>query len=332
MDLHSRRARRIAAAIFAVGVLASALFGMRTYGSYLFLRSAQEAGAPATSSIRPWMTLDYVSATFHVPGSVLLSGLALPSATDTHASLKSLAEGRGASPLDFVRRVQKTVARAISRASSATETNGPERPGTLGDESLSAVLRYGYYALGLTVLGGSIGLPVADGFATALAGSLAAQGQMQWATAALVVLCTSVLGDAIAYLLGRLLGRGLLERHGRWLGYTPARGTRVRRLFERWGGWTVLVTRTFASYLSSVASVLAGASRYALAPYFAFTVAGRLMWTSAYLGLGYAVGADLQAATDFLANLSGLLIALALLAVSGWIAFGPNPVPANLKP
>ena len=143
MDLHSRRARRIAAAIFAVGVLASALLGMRTYGSYLFLRSAQEAGAPATSVIH---------------GRMLLSGLALPSATDTHASLKSLAEGMGASPLDFVRRVQKTVASAISRASSATGTNGPERPGTLGDESLAAVLRYGYYALGLTVLGGSIGL------------------------------------------------------------------------------------------------------------------------------------------------------------------------------
>jgi membrane protein DedA with SNARE-associated domain len=323
MDLHSRRAHRIAAAIFVAGVLASALLGMRTYRSYLFLRSAQEAGAPATSSIRPWMTLDYVSATFHVPGSVLLSGLALPWATDTQASLKNLAEGRGASPLDFVRRVQKTVAGAIARASSATGTNGPERPGTLGDESLSAVLRYGYYALGLTVLGGSIGLPVADGFATALAGSLAAQGQMQWATAALVVLCTSVLGDAIAYLLGRLLGRGLLERHGRWLGYTPERGVRARRLFERWGGWSVLVTRTFASYLSSVASVLAGASRYGPAPYFAFTVAGRLMWTTAYLGLGYAVGADLLAATDFLANLSGLLIALAVLAASGWVAFAP---------
>ena len=38
---------------------------------------------------------------------------------------------------------------------------------------LAAVLIYGYSALGLTILLGSIGLPVPDGFATTVAGSLA---------------------------------------------------------------------------------------------------------------------------------------------------------------
>lgn len=329
MDRRPRRVRRIAAAVFAAGMLASALLGMRTYQSYLLMRSAQEAGAPATSSIRPWMTLDYVSANFQVPDSVLLSDLALPPATDTHTSLKNLAERKGESPLDYVRRVQRAIAHAVPRVSPGEGANGSERLGTLSDESLSAVLTYGYSALGLTVLLGSIGVPVPDGLATAVAGSLAAHQRMEWATAAFVVLSASVLGDAIAYLLGRLLGAGVLERHGQWLGYTPDRATRVRRLFERWGGWAVLITRTFASYLSSVASVLAGASRYALLPYLGFTVAGRVTWTTAYLGLGYAVGADLQAATDFLANLSGLLIALAVLAASGWVAFGPAPAPTN---
>ena len=332
MDHRPRRARRIGAAIFVAGLLASALLGMRTYRSYSLMRSAQESGAPATSSIRPWMTLDYVSANFQVPDSVLLDSLGLPPATDTHTSVKELAERKGESPLDYVRRVQRTIARAASRVSSGEGANGSEQLGTLSDESLSGVLTYGYSALGLTVLLGSIGVPVPDGLATAVAGSLIAHRRMQWAAAAFVVLSASVLGDAIAYLLGRLLGRGLLERHGQWLGYTPERATRVRRLFERWGGWAVLITRTFASYLSSVASVLAGTTRYALPPYFAFTVAGRVTWTTAYLGLGYAVGADLQAATDFLTNLSGLLIALAVLAASGWIAFGPAPAPTSSTP
>lgn len=332
MERRPRRARRIAAAVFVAGMLASVLLGMRTYQSYLLMRSAQAAGAPATSSIRPWMTLDYISTNFQVPDSVLLNGLALPPATDMHTSLKNLAEREGEAPLDYVRRVQKAIAQVEPRLSSGEEANGSAGLSTLGDESLSAVLTYGYSALGLTVLLGSIGVPVPDGLATAVAGSLAAHQQMEWAAAALVVLSASVLGDAIAYLLGRLLGRGVLERHGQWFGYTPERATRVRRLFERWGGWAVLITRTFASYLSSVASVLAGASRYALAPYFAFTVVGRVTWTTAYLGLGYAVGADLQAATNFLANLSGLLIALAVLAASGWVAFGPAPALTGSTP
>ncbi|HYW92759.1 MAG TPA: VTT domain-containing protein [Gammaproteobacteria bacterium] len=331
MDLQSHGARRVAGVIFVAAMLASAWFGMRAYRAYLFLRSAQMAGAPATSSIRPWMTLGYVSASFHVPESDLLRGLALPPATNPNTTLRSLAERQGDSPLAYVRGVQRAIARATPRVSTGTGTNGSEQLGAFGDQALSAVLTYGYYALGLTVLLGSIGLPVADGLATAVAGSLAAQGRMEWGAAALVVLLAAVLGDAIAYLLGRLLGQGLLERSGRWVGYTPGRGTQVMYLFKRWGGWTVLITRTFVSYLSSVASVLAGVSRYALPPYFAFTVAGRLLWTSAYLGLGYAVGADLQAATDFLANLSGMLIALAVVTASAWIVFGPAPWRSTLK-
>jgi hypothetical protein len=54
--------RRIAIVIFVAAMAPTVLFGVRTYGSFLLLRSAYEAGAPTTSSIRPWMTLSYVAA------------------------------------------------------------------------------------------------------------------------------------------------------------------------------------------------------------------------------------------------------------------------------
>ena len=46
-------------------------------------------------------------------------------------------------------------------------------------------------------------------------------------------------------------------------------------------------------------------------------MAGRLIWTSAYLGLGYGVGSNIEAASQFLGNLSGLIIALGVLVVAG---------------
>ena len=49
------------------------------------------------------------------------------------------------------------------------------------------------------------------------------------------------------------------------------------------------------------AVVEAAPSRYHLSAFLAFTVVGRMLWTSAYLGLGYAVGANLEAAASFLA-------------------------------
>src|SRR6478735_1380781 len=57
-----------------------------------------------------------------------------------------------------------------------------------------------------------------------------------------------------------VVGAASLERHGRWLGYTSARQARVQSLFDQYGSLTVFITRTFMSYLSSVASLLAGMS------------------------------------------------------------------------
>jgi membrane-associated protein len=151
-------------------------------------------------------------------------------------------------------------------------------------------------------------------------GSLAAQGRIDWLWAGVATVVASVLADIVGYGLGRLLDRGVLERRGRWLGYTRERALRIKRLFEQWGAWTVLITRTFISYLGPAVNLLAGAAGYRLTVFLALTLLGRLIWTSAYLGLGYAVGSDPEAATGFLANLSGLLVSLAVLAASWLIA------------
>lgn len=96
--LRSRLVRRIAAVVFVATTLSAAFFGLRTYGSFLLLRSAYEAGAPMTSSIRAWMTLGYVATTFRTSDAALIERLGLAPETDPNASLKSLAEQAGVSP------------------------------------------------------------------------------------------------------------------------------------------------------------------------------------------------------------------------------------------
>jgi membrane-associated protein len=190
----------------------------------------------------------------------------------------------------------------------------------LSDQVLTALLVYGYPVLGLTLLFGAIGLPLPDGVATTVAGSLASQGRIDWLWAAAIVVIASLAGDAVGYGLGRLLSRKFLERHGHWLGYTPRRRARVQALFDQWGVLTVFITRTFMSYLSSIASLAAGLSHYRLTKFLPTALVGRLVWTAGYLGLGYGIGSDWEAATGFLTNFSILLLLLMLLAVSGAIA------------
>jgi membrane protein DedA with SNARE-associated domain len=316
IKLSSAARRRVAAALFIVFVLPTLWFALRSHGSFVLLRSAYEAGAPDTSSIRPWMTLTYVADAYHVPASALIAGLGLPSATNPNTNLRAAAGLAGVSPFAYVETVQRAIAALGSNNTSAGVTETFEWFATLSDQVLSEMLVYGYPILALILLAGAIGLPVPDGAAAVVAGSLAAQGRMSLVGAGVVVVIAALIGDILGYAVGFLIGQKFLDRHGRWVGYTPARWARVRWLFEEWGLATVFITRTFVSGLSSVASLLAGVSRYRLSNFIAVSAVGRLAWTAAYLGLGYTIGADLDAATGFLANLTGFLLCAIVLVIA----------------
>ncbi|MDO8978805.1 MAG: VTT domain-containing protein [Afipia sp.] len=320
--LRSKLVRHIAAVVFAAATLSAAFFGLRTYGSLLLLRSAYETGAPMTSSIRAWMTLGYVATTFRTSDAALIERLGLAPGTDPNASLKSLGEQAGVSPSAYARRVQRAIADLMPDAPLDPKNGNSSWLGNINDAVLTALLVYGYPVLGLILFFGALGFPLPDGVATTVAGSLASQGRLDWFWAAATTVAASVFGDAAGYGLGRFLSQKILERYGRLLGYTPTRRARVQSLFDRWGSLTVFITRTFMSYLSSVASLLAGMSRYRLSKFLAIALVGRLIWTAAYLGLGYGIGSDWQAATSFLTNLSVLLLLLVLLVASGAVASG----------
>ncbi len=312
----SKRARFIVSLVIVLSAAAAILFALRSYGSYVLLRSAFDAGRPQVSSLRAWMTLDHVSATYRVPADDLIERLHLPSNTARTDSLKTIADRRGTARFDFVREVQ----RAIGAGAPPPDDNAPDKSrgyiADLGDRVLSAVLAYGYPALAATFLFGAIGLPLPTGVVAVLAGSLAALGHVQWAAAAAVTILASLAGDTLAYLIGRVVTENFINRHGRWVGYSGERRTRMRALFARWGGVTVLFTRTLASHSSSIMSLLAGLSRYGLSAFLLYSALGRLAWTSAYLGLGYTLGSNIEAGSQFLANLSGLLLALVVLLVA----------------
>jgi membrane-associated protein len=314
---------RIVLAVIALSALASIFFGLRSYSSFLLLRSAYEAGRPQVSSLRAWMTLDHVAATYRMPMNELVPRLGLPPDTSGNESLRTIADQRGISRFDFVRQVQRVLGQSAPTPESGQSSGG------LSDRILSALLIYGYAALALTLLLGAIGLPLPIGVAAVLAGSLAALGNLRWEWAGLIAVTASLAGDMIAYGIGRAISNNFLARYGRWIGYSPQRRDSIAALLQRWGGITVVISRTLTSSLSSVVSIFAGVSRYRFSHFLGFALFGRLIWTSAYLGLGYGIGGNIDAASQFLANLSGLIIALGVLVVASAyrVAITPSKAP-----
>lgn len=85
------------------------------------------------------------------------------------------------------------------------------------------------------------------------------------------------------------------------------------------GDLTVVLSRLLLSFKSSAVNLLAGPSRYRVRLFLPFAIVGRLIWSSAYLSLGYVFGVAIEAAADFTSSLSGLLVPLVVLAALGFM-------------
>jgi membrane protein DedA with SNARE-associated domain len=312
----SRWLVRLLVLLVVLSAAAAAFLGMRTYRTYTLLVAAYEVGRPELSNIRPWMTLRYVAAAYRAPEITLRERLGIPASTIPDTTLKVLAERAEISRPEYMQRVQRAIVEVAPGPAPSRSSDAAPADDGRSEDFISAVLVYGYPALALALFLGALGVPLPSGLLMVVAGSLAAQGSMTWLQVVAVALVASVAGDLAGYGVGRALGGEFLERRGRWIGLTRERRARVERLFTRWGALSVLLSRSLVSILSSAVSLVAGAGRYPVAAFAAYGVVGRIAWTSAYAGLGYAAasGLEFEPAADFLGNLTGLLIALALVA------------------
>jgi membrane protein DedA with SNARE-associated domain len=304
-------------AVLVASLAAAGSFARKTWRTYTLLEAARALQMPETAAVRGWMTLGYVATYYRVPLGDLLQRLDLPAATAATQTLRDSANDANLDAPAYVLKVQRAIAALTAAAPVATP---PEDPagwfGRLTDATYSALLVYGYPVLVAVLFFGALGLPVPAGPLTAIAGTLALQGEIDGAIAAGLAVIASVLGDVAGYGAGRLLSPAFLDRHGRWIGYTPANRERLQRLFARWGGLMLILTRSLTAHVGAIVSVLAGAGRYSIGRFLVYSLIGRLLWTASYFGLGYTVGTDFEAASGFLGYLSLLLIALAVAAAS----------------
>lgn len=163
MNWYSSPAVRVALVVFVAALLPSALFGVRTFRSFELLQSPYAAGAPKTSSIRPWMTLGYVAATYPLSQADVMAALSLAADTDPKSSLKSLADRDRVSPLQYAQRTQRAVAARIGNPTADTPNANSGRLGKLADSVLTALLIYGYPVLVVSGLIASGQLSTAGG-------------------------------------------------------------------------------------------------------------------------------------------------------------------------
>lgn len=143
----------------------------------------------------------------------------------------------------------------------------------------------------------------------AVAGAAAANEGVHLALLLAVVGAFGVLGDSIAWHLGRRYGHAILLRVGGRAGVTAERLERVESLYARRGGW-VLIAGRFVGVVRVFAPFVAGSAAMPYRRFLPFDVAGIAIWGSGYVLAGYLFAGELAQATGRVGQ-AGLALAVA---------------------
>jgi membrane protein DedA with SNARE-associated domain len=169
----------------------------------------------------------------------------------------------------------------------------PPLPGPLAH--LAPLLdHYGYLAVGVLIFVEDFGVP-APGETVLIAASIyAGFGRLNIVILGVIAVAAAVAGDNVGYLIGRIGGRRLVHRWGRYVLLTPERFERAERFFVRRGAIVVTVAR-FIEGLRQTNGIIAGTIGMPWPRFLVFNALGAVLWVAVWTGLGYAAGSHIGA-------------------------------------
>jgi len=184
----------------------------------------------------------------------------------------------------------------------------------MSDFLLTQIINYGAPFIGFVVFISALGAPFPCTLIVIAAGAFARQGLLTWYTAGLVAVIFVVLGDNFSYLMGHFARERVLHRF-----QESERWKQAEEAFDRWGGMAVVWTRFLITGIAVPVNLIAGTSGFGLRRFLIYDLIGESIWIFGYGGLGYLFGAQWEAVSDVLSNISGLSLGLVLLAIGIWL-------------
>jgi membrane-associated protein len=180
---------------------------------------------------------------------------------------------------------------------------------------LSSLAVYGLPLIFGVVMLAAIGLPLPIVLVLLTAGALAQQKLFSLTGVISVGLLAAVIGDHLSYGIGWWGGRPLIRRISR----DEALLQRALDTTERWGWWAVFLSRWLFTLLGSPCNWACGLLGYPLFAFFGADLAGKAIYVSVLVGLGYIFADRLEAMSALIGALSSWLFGGLLLVLVSWL-------------
>jgi membrane protein DedA with SNARE-associated domain len=176
----------------------------------------------------------------------------------------------------------------------------------------------GYAALILFAFAEACCVPIPSEVTFGFAGVLAASGRLNLAIVLSVGILAELAGSSTAFGVGRIGGRPLVERLGRYVLLTSRDLDRAERWLSGRGEFAVTIGRAMP-VVRAFTSIVAGTAEMPLWRFEIFNFIGTVVYTSAFAAVGYEVGNEWKrVAHDF--SIAGyVLAALVVVAVVAFI-------------
>ncbi|MBJ6759974.1 DedA family protein [Myxococcaceae bacterium JPH2] len=183
------------------------------------------------------------------------------------------------------------------------------------DKLIGTLGPFGLLVLGMAATLEYVVPPFPGDTITLLGGVYAVRGAQPWPLVFLVVTVGSVVGAAIDYSVGRWLARRF-DAHPEWsfFGLTHARLVQVQARMRTTGPWLLIINR-FLPGIRGVIFIAAGAAEMPRFNALLLGAVSAMAHTALVLGLGMAVGGNLERLTFLMSRYQYAVMGLVVVAV-----------------
>jgi membrane protein DedA with SNARE-associated domain len=184
----------------------------------------------------------------------------------------------------------------------------------------SFLTHWGYAAIFLFGFLEACCIPIPSEITFGFAGVLAGEGHLNIVAVIVVGTIAELVGSYVAYGVGRVGGRPLVQRFGRYLLITQADIDRAERFVAGRGIWAIPVGRALPIVRTFV-SIVAGFIEVPPLLFGVLSLIGTAVWVTVISLVGYGVGSAWQSVAHGLAVAGYVIFVVVVIAIAAFITY-----------
>jgi len=163
-------------------------------------------------------------------------------------------------------------------------------------------------------------IPISSEITFGFAGVLAYQGHLNLALVIIIGSLAELAGSFLAYGIGRVGERPVVDRLGKYLLITRKDVDRAERFLAGRGAWTVVVGRLLP-VIRAFTSIVAGLVEVPALTFGILSLIGTVIWATAFSLIGYGLGSAWSSVSHYVSVGGYVIVALVVIAIAGLILY-----------